>query len=180
MKKIYKFNIKFSVLFLLFIFYLNSCESVKYPSNISNSNVPTNDFSGWNTFNKENMGISFKLPETWQYINDSNALNNQGEVMSTIINLKDLRNDSFCAIEYHYPPYGKELYKFVEEQFNNSEFKKEMIDEAGIKAMKTTSVATSDIKGNVYDPPLEILQIDMKDNSGDGFYHIYFKVPVKN
>ncbi|HRK80596.1 MAG TPA: hypothetical protein PLZ12_04085 [Saprospiraceae bacterium] len=143
----------------------------------SKDSIPAN----WEKYTSDNIGITFFFPNTWtKYGTESNAINRNGEVMSIMSSMVDTINNSIFSLEYHFPPYGSELYKNAQSQFDTSHLTKQIITVAGNKALKTFMVKYSDIKGNVYNPPLCVIQIVFLDKQVGGEYFLRFETPMTN
>ena len=183
-----KVSIHFLTLIVLVFAGYNSRSGT--PALINNPAVTTHPKdsipSTWKTYTNKNLGISFQYPGSWlQLGNESKSVNRSGGVMSISISFMDTITQSTLFIEYHLPPYGAELFKNSLAEFNSSRDQagatsRKTITVAGSKALETISTMTKDIKGNIYDPPLTIIQVVFLDKQQTGEFHLRFKTPIPN
>jgi uncharacterized protein YxeA len=139
--------------------------------------------SNWKAYDKNALGVTFKYPDTWaKNGEESNAINRNGEVMSISINLVDTISNSNFYLAYHLAPYGAEVYKLAEEDYNSSKNSNErdakQITVSGYNAIETFTTMSKDIKGNIYDPPLKLIHIVFLDNQKTGGYNLNFITPA--
>ena len=158
---------------------LNKNKSIKSPVLIKVSE-PKNDTvrPNWLKYTNKNTGISFYYPEKWKQIGaQSNAVNLKGNTISVMVSFGDSLTQSFVSIEFHPTPYGEELYKSYQTEFRNLKLKKRVITIAETDALETIITKSHDIKGNIYNPPLRIIQIAFLGKNGKGEYTIHFETP---
>jgi hypothetical protein len=137
--------------------------------------------SNWLKYTNKNTGISFYYPDKWKQIGvQSNAVNLNGNTISVLVSFSDSITQSFFSIEYHPSPYGEELFKSYQTEFKNLKLKKQEIKIAETNALETFITKSHDIKGNIYDPPLRIIQIAFPGKSEKGEYTIHFETPEPN
>lgn len=157
---------------------------IEIKQNIPTKQMPDSDTipSDWNTYANNELGISFQIPPTWiKYGNESNAINRNGEVVSISVNLIDTTTQSFFSLTYSLPPYGPEVYKIEEDQYNSykssseTDMKRNII--AGNNAIETFSVMRKDIKGKLYDPALRLVHIVFLDKQKTGAFNLNFRTP---
>jgi hypothetical protein len=125
-----------------------------------------------------NLGITFIYPANWIKTGpESNSVNAAGDVLSSLVSFKDSLNKTILSIEYHASPFGEKLYETYRKAFENSNLVKQKIKVAGQSALKTSFIRSSDIKGNRYNPPIQVLQIAFIGKNGKGEYTIRFETP---
>lgn len=136
----------------------------------------------WKSYHHKQLRLSFRYPDTWKIFGtESNVTDRNGQVMGISINLIDTVSNSTFHLEYHLPPYGRELYMFIKQQSDSlMKCGKDIryIEVAGMNAIESATVMKSDIKGNQYDPPLTLVNIDFLNRSNDGSYSISFRTLV--
>ncbi len=175
------------ITFLIYLIILISCNTAKISSVDSKKHTikhqTTNEIQSKQRvieFSNSNYGISFFYPDSWKLINESNVINLQGHIMSKVVSFHDQISNTSFVVEYHLPPHGIELYKLSQEEFESSDRAKEIIKIDGKTAYKTSYTKIEDIKGNIYDPALNVIQIDFLDKSDKGEYHLFFQSPINN
>lgn len=142
-------------------------------NNISRDTIHAN----WKKYSNTKLRISFQYPKNWvTYGKESVAVNRNEEVMSIMTSLIDTSCNSIFSIEYHLPPYGVELYQYAQNTFDSIKTLKHTINIDGNKALETSIIKSSDIKGNTFNP-LRIIQIVLLDKQG-GEYFIRFETPL--
>lgn len=133
------------------------------------------------TYSSTQLGITFQYPATWiQNGEETNAIVKNGKIMSTMVNFTDTLAHSFFFIEYHPAPFGTPFFRDVQSEmrFSHPGGKKiKATQVAGMKAIESSYIMSSDIKGNIYDPALKITQILFKDKRG-GVFMLQFKTPL--
>lgn len=139
----------------------------------------------WKVFDNSRIGISFHYPDSWTKFGDeSNSINQNGEVMSVLVNYHDTIANSFFSIEYHLAPYGTKLYKYAQSQFNSSQglYEKDakQIIVAGNKAFVANSILRIDGKGNALNPEIKSVIVVMLDKKQTGEIELQFKTPLPN
>jgi hypothetical protein len=154
----------------------------KAEKKINNSKALDKDSipSDWKTYANKELGIRFQVPPTWiKYGKESNAVNRDGAVMVRMVNFIDTVSKSVFYLEYHVAPYGAELYKYDKAQIDSLKgaTKKEakQISIAGNKVTETFSTMSSDIKGNIYNPPLKFVNIFFLDKRQTGEFNLHFR-----
>lgn len=147
--------------------------------NVIKDKIPSN----LEIYNNNALGVTFKYPDTWtKNGEESNAINRNGELMSISVNLIDTISKSNFYLAYHLAPYGAEVYKLAEDDYNSSKNSNErdtkQITVSGINAIETFTTMSKDIKGNIYDPPLKLIHIVFLDNQKTGGYNLNFITPA--
>ncbi|MEO6611683.1 MAG: hypothetical protein ABIT05_02075 [Chitinophagaceae bacterium] len=142
---------------------------------VHNDSIPTN----WKSYSYKNIALTFLYPDTWHQIGtEFNSINTHGNILSVMVSFSDTLSNSIFSIEYHLPPYGKDLYKIYKSEFNKSNLSKRKIKIGGSDALEIFSTKTLDIKGNTYNPPLQVIQIAFLDQTGNGEHFIRFETPT--
>jgi len=168
---------------LLMTFYfvgMSGCKASNNQVKRNNDTIP----SIMKTYSNTALGLTFQYPNTWsKYGEDANAINRNGEVMSINISFIDTISKSIFNLAYHLAPYGAELYKFAQDQFNSSQgwyanSGAKQIEVAGNKAIESFNTMSSDIKGNIYDPPLRFVHIIFLDKLQTGEFDLQFNTPL--
>lgn len=155
-------------------------DSVEHKTIIrSKDTIPSN----WKTYNNSALGVSFKYPKTWtKNGEESNSINRNGEVMSISVNLIDTISNSNFYLAYHIAPYGAEVYRLAEDDYNSSKNSNEgdtkQITVSGNIAIETFTTMSKDIKGNIYDPALKLIHIVFLDRQKTGGYNLNFRTPL--
>lgn len=144
-----------------------------------NDNVPEN----WKTYTNKKYGFSFQHPDTWtKNGEESNAINLKGEIITISVNLLDTITQSEFSLAYSLPPYGYEVYKIEEDQYNSYKsseqlnMKKNIV--AGNIAIESFTTMSKDIKGNIYDPLLKLIHIVFLDKGKTGAFNLNFRTPA--
>jgi len=137
--------------------------------------------SSWKTYN--NLGLTFKYPKTWtKYGEESNVINRTGAVMSIKVTFIDTISRSIFNMAYHLAPYGAEVYKLAEDQYNSSKNSNERDTKqntvAGNNAIETFTTMSKDIHGKIYDPPLKLIHIVFLDKQKTGAFNLNFNTPA--
>lgn len=156
----------------------NRQDSFKASSTIKNT-IPSN----WKAYNNNSLGVTFKYPDTWtKNGEESNAINRNGEVMSISVNLIDTISNSNFNLAFHLAPYGAEVYKLAEDDYNSSKSSNEsdtkQITVSGNNAIETFTTMSKDIKGNIYDPALKLIHVVFLDKQKTGGYNLNFRTPA--
>ena len=163
---------------MLVIISLSGCAQEQSGSNSAYDKINDSITSNWKNYSNNILGVSFRYPSTWtQYGKQSTSTNRQGEIMSIMISKIDTITHSIFSIEYHLPPYGAELYQIALAQFDTSSLSNQIIMVLGNKALETSIVKSSDVKGSVYNPPLREIYIKFLDKKG-GEYFVRFETPL--
>ncbi len=145
------------------------------------TNSTNKEITNWQDYSSNQLGITFKYPSTWIRSGEElNTLNLKGETMSILLNMVDTVTNSVFSLEYHLPPYGAELYKNYHKEFNSSSASKKTIEVAGVEALETYFNMSSDIKGNIFNPPFKVIQIVFLNKQQIGEYHVRFQTTVPN
>jgi hypothetical protein len=138
--------------------------------------------SNWKTYTNTKYGFTFQYPDTWtKNGEESNTINRKGEVMAISVNLIDTATQSVFSLIYSLPPYGPEVYKIEEDQYNSYkssdevDIKKNII--AGNDAVETFTTMSKDIHGNIYDPALKLIHIVFLDKQKTGAFNLNFRTP---
>ena len=102
--------------------------------------------------------------------------------MSKNISFIDTISQSIFNMAYHLAPFGAEVYKLAEDQYNSSENSNERDTKqntiAGNNAIETFTTMSKDIHGNIYDPALKLIHIVFLDKQKTGAFNVNFKTPA--
>jgi hypothetical protein len=144
----------------------------------SDNSIPAN----WKTYTSERIPVTFKYPDTWtKQGEESNTINRKGEVMSISLYFIDSTTQSFFSLAFHVAPYGAEVYKIAEDEYNSSKSSNQrdakQITVAGNNSYETFTTMSKDIKGNIYDPALKLIHIVFLDKQKTGGFNVNFRTP---
>ena len=112
---------------------INKCENQKHSiisdndtNNIKNQVViidssKNNVTENWKTYSNPKLPFTFQYPTTW-IINGREyyPISPKGEIMSVMFTLIDTITSSSFFLEYHMPPYGKQLFESSLSDYNKS------------------------------------------------------------
>ena len=141
--------------------------------------------SNWQTYTDmtdNQHSFSFKYPLGMK-VSKSNVINRDGSIMSTLYDIRNSSNQSAypnMSIEYHVAPYGLQLYNA--DLTSPTQHMGAVVPSqvAGRSAIRYNYIMSIDAKGNTYNPPLNITNVNLLDSQGTGSFFMSFKTTASS
>lgn len=150
---------------------------------INNVNEDLTIPSNWQTYTDmtdNQHSFSFKYPSTMK-VTKSNSISRDGSILSTLYDVRNFSNQSAypnMSIEYHVAPYGLQLYNTDLTSQHMGVVVPSQI--SGRSALRYNYIMSTDVKGNTYNPPLNITNVDLLDSQGAGSFFMSFKTTTSS
>lgn len=129
---------------------------------------------GWKTYTNTKYGFAFQYPSGWAKVGtDAEAVNRTGQITAVETNFKDEQAQTTLTVICHLAPAGATIYEYAAASKDAKQIKL-----AGNNAVESTSVISTNGKGEKLSLALRVVVVHCFDKKHNNDIEFQFKTPV--